>query len=236
MNLQELLDQTTNRLDELKEAPAYYSPEEITRALDRAQRFFCAATHGLERIANFTLSSATAFYSVLSHPTTPLTDYLVPLRVTVNGVRLRPRTLHDLAGENDAWSNTPGTPTMYQAKGCDFFAVSPQPTGTTTAVITYAALPAALDLTQPTVSTPEIPAEYHPSLPDGAIFFLKIKEGGQEFLNTLPGLDRFLDDTQQYGEYTTARSLAQQYDAMPYDLASFDRSRLMKPPRQRRGK
>jgi hypothetical protein len=63
-------------------------------------------------------------------------------------------------------------------------------------------------------------------LEDFAVWYLRFFEGGQEAQNTVRYLQRFLDDARKYAGFVRARNRAQNYDSYPFDLASFDRSRL----------
>jgi len=65
------------------------------------------------------------------------------------------------------------------------------------------------------------------ALADMTQHLARLKEGGQEFVNTLPLLSRFLDDADRLARFMRQRSLAQRYDNWPVDLALFDRSRLL---------
>jgi hypothetical protein len=210
------------RLDE-SATPTYWTLAEVKEALNKSVRFFALLTLCVERQASFNLSAATAFYAISSQ----LTDFLVPLRVTTSaGARLLPYKLHELNMESDTWRSTPGTPTKYAQAGYDLLAISGQPAGGgTSLLIRYAAAPATLS---GNTDAPEIPEEQHPCLIDYALYWLRLKEGGQELAKTLPHLGMFLDVAEKYGEFVRAKSKGQLYDAMPFDLKSFDRSRLMK--------
>jgi hypothetical protein len=127
--------------------------------------------------------------------------------------------------ENPAWRADAGSPTKYAQDGFDQLAITKQPASSQNLTITYAASPAVLTNNS---DVPEIPEEHHPCLIEFAIYWLRLKEGGQELQKTLPMLGSFLDSASKYGEFTRARSKAQMYDHQPFDLSSFDRSRLLK--------
>lgn len=203
--------------------PVYWELSEIKLALNKANRFFCLLTLCVERSASFNLTAAQAFYTVSSQ----LSDFLVPLRVTTSaGARLQPYTLHELNLESDTWRATAGTPTRYMQQGYDLFAISPQPAGAgTSLLIRYAASPAVMT---GNTDEPEIPEEQRPCLIDYALYWLRLKEGGQELAKTLPHLGAFLDVAQKHAAFVRAKSKGQLYDNQPFDLQSFDRSRLMK--------
>jgi hypothetical protein len=60
------------------------------------------------------------------------------------------------------------------------------------------------------------------------LFLLRAKEGGSEFLDTVPGLGRFLEAARQCGAAVRARSLSLRYDTLPVELELTDLSRLLK--------
>lgn len=222
MDLLTLKTRVIERLDE-PASPIYWTSSEIVEALNKANRFFCLLTLCVEHSAAFNLTAAQTFYTVSSQ----LSDFLVPLRVTTSaGARLNPYTQHELNLESDTWRATAGTPTRYMQQGYDLFAISPQPAGAgTSLLIRYAASPAVMTSNS---DEPEIPEEQRPCLIDYALYWLRLKEGGQELAKTLPHLGMFLDVAQKHAAFVRAKNKAQLYDARPFDLQSFDRSRLMK--------
>lgn len=218
MNLGDLQERLSERLDD--ESAVYYLSSHTIHALNVAQRLFALLTLCVERTANFSLSTST-YFNLLS---ASISDLIVPLRITLaNGARLVPTRIHDLDGLSDAWRAATGTPTHYVQEGHDALIVTPRPTGASLARITYAAVPAALALSG---DVPEIPEEHHPCLIDFAIWYLRLKEGGQEHAKTVDYLNRFLDDAEGFGDYVRARAKAQGYNRQPPDISLFDRSRL----------
>ncbi len=229
MDFQALQTRTIERLDEAG-TPVYWTLAEVKEALNKATRFFALLTLCVERSAAFNLTAATAFYTVSAQ----LSDFLVPLRVTTSaGVRLLPYTLHQLNLESDTWRATAGTPSKYAQAGYDLLAISGQPAGAgTSLLIRYAASPATLT---GNADEPEIPEEQRPCLIDYALYWLRLKEGGQELAKTLPHLGAFLDVAQKHAAFVRAKSKGQLYDNVPFDLQSFDRGRLMKLVLDRKG-
>ena len=222
MDFLDLQERTIERIGE-PSTPIYWTLAEVKEALNKATRFFALLTLCVERSASFSLSANTAFYT----PQTQLTDFLKPLRVTTSaGARLLPYTLDQLNKESDSWRTTTGTPAKYAQQGYDLLAVTPVPAGAgVTLTVRYAASPATLTANG---DEPEIPEEQRDCLIDYAIYWLRAKEGGQEFVKTLPKLGQFLDVAGKYADFVRAKSKAQLYDAMPLDLQGFDRSRLLK--------
>lgn len=220
MTLSEL---TIRLLERVDDDASYYTSAETTHALNVALRLFCLITLCVERTATFTLAAGQAFYRITESPIS-ITDFIVPLRVTVAGARVRPYTIHQLNLESSSWRSTAGTPAKYAQDGYEQFAITPQPSGGSTSLaLTYAAVPAALAISG---DTPEIPTEQQPLLIDFAIWWLRAKEGGAEFMGTNEFLNRFLDGAQKYAEFVRARSKSQLYDRQPPDISKFDRSRF----------
>lgn len=198
----------------------YWTPAEITHAINVAQRLWCLLTLCLERTVTYTLSTdGRAFYLISDQ----IDDYIVPLRITFNGVRLRSATIHSLDLRSRTWRVTPGDPTTFVQHGFDLLAITPQPTsGTPALTLTYAAEPAALVSDN---DVPDIAPDQQIHLEQFAFYFCRLKEGSQELANAVPVLNEFLDAATKYASFTRARSRAQMYDSYPFDLASFDRSR-----------
>ncbi len=73
---------------------------------------------------------------------------------------------------------------------------------------------------------PEIPPEQQVFLADGAMWYLRLKEGGAELQAAVKYLKRFLENAQDYQAFTHARSRAQAYDRVPPDLSTFDHARF----------
>jgi hypothetical protein len=229
LTLADLRRRLCERLDEVAGSPVFYASAEMNSALNKAQNLWALLTLCIERTASFTLTAATAFHTI----TTTISDYKLPLRVTLNGSRLQPNTLQQLDSLSETWFATAGTPTKYFAKGLDVLAVYPQSASQQTVSLTYAAQPA---LMVDDTDEPEIEALYHDALLDFAVYILRAKEGGAEFQNSLMYLDRFLTEAARRAEYIRSRSRAQNFDVLPFDLARFDKSRLVKMvlPNQRR--
>jgi hypothetical protein len=221
LTLADLKRRLCERLDEVPNSPVFYIAAEMRAALNKAQNLWALLTLSIERTASFSLAPASAFHSIRD----TLADYQVPLRVTLNGLRLLPATLQQLDGLSESWFSSPGTPTRYFAKGFEQLAVYPQPASPVQISITYAAQPA---LMVNDTDEPEIEALYHDALLDFAVYLLRAKEGGAEFQNALMYLDRFLTEAARRSQYIKSRSRAQNFDVLPFDLARFDKSRLIR--------
>ena len=225
MTLAQLRTRTLQRLDEDTTSPVYWSAQEIHAALNEAQRVFVFLTLCLEKTGTLALSAATTFY----HLRSTFSDFLLPLRVRVasTGAKVHPARLQELDALDSTWPSSAGTPVRYACLGFDFFAVYKQPAAPGTSLdVTYAHTPATLAADG---DTPEIPTEHHLTLIDYAIPRLRAKEGGQEFVKTLPLFGQFLDAASKMAAYVRARSLEARYDRLPFELSSYDRSRLIDP-------
>ena len=194
---------------------------EVLDALNEGLRFFCLLTLALETTVPFALTPGGTFY----HMRATYPDWLLPLRVKLtDGTRVRPARIEDLDALDSGWQNSPGTPSRYCALGFDFFVIYKQLAGAGIVWITYARAPVALASSS---DVPEIPEANHGDLVDYAIYKLRQKEGGGEFQKTLAYFNRFLDGAQRYGDYIRARNKDSGYDNEPFELARFDRSKLM---------
>lgn len=199
----------------------YYTENEIKHALNVAQRLFCLITLCIERTVSFSLTNAQTFYEIDGQ----ISDFIVPLRVSFSGARLKPYALHGLDMIDATWRVTAGaTPLRYAQEGFNMLAIHPTPaSGSNSLSIVYAAEPAELSAEG---DTPEIPSEQHIFLQDAAFWLLRLKEGGQELAAAVKYLKRFLEAAEHYQLFTRARSRAQSYDRYPPDLLTFDKSRF----------
>src|SRR6185503_1097475 len=219
MTLQDALDRITERLDE-ETTPIYWTSQEFVDALNYVLRLFALLTLWKEVTANFTLVASQCFHNILSHPSTPLADFIVPLRFTVGGKRLKTASVHQLNLLNPFWTVTPETavldltntlsivPEYYAVLGCDLLAVYPQDDAGVTARLTYAASPTPLSLSSLSAVL-DAPLAYHACCLDFAILVLMQKVGGQEFANEIPRLKVFLEEAGRLAGIVRTRMIAQ---------------------------
>jgi hypothetical protein len=201
----------------------FYPAAEITAALNEASRLFCLLTLGLEKTATWSVPAATTFTHMLG----VFSDWICPLRITdAAGAKIRPSRLEDLASLDSGWLNSPGAPYRYVAAGADFVGVYRQPAASGTVLtVTYAKADAALASAG---DAPATPAEYHPKYVDYAIYRLRQAEGAQEFQKALPLLGSFFDAAKHYAAYVRSRNLGSRYDKVPFEIESYDTSKLLK--------
>ena len=205
------------QIDDDATSPVSVATGEVLAAINEGQALAALLTLCFETTANFTLTSA-CFYQ----PRTALTDFLAPLRFTLGGSRIRPATIAEAEAENPAWQATAGAAARYVCLGFNFLIVTPQQAGT--ARMTYARTPTVLTSSG---STPELLEAYHQSLVDYGVYRVRLKEGSQGLERGLRRLNLFLDDMTRLGDWVRARSAAARYDVTPFELAKFDRSRLI---------
>lgn len=203
------------RIDDDPVTPISVSAAEVLAAVNEGYQLAALLTLCFEKTADFTLTDC--WYTVRD----TLTDFIVPLRLSVSGVRLRPSTLAELDALNPAWQATGGSAARYATLGCNLLAVTPQ--ARVTASFTYAYSPAALLSTD----TPLLPPAFHPDLVEFGVYRCRLKEGAQQLARGLGNLNTFLDSMTKLGDYMRARSLAARYDVQPMELKLFDRSKLV---------
>lgn len=204
------------------EIPTYYNSTAALDALNVAQRLFCLLTLCLETTGTLVVSSSTNWYKAL----TTFNDWLTPLRIRreSDGVKLEPARLSDLDALDPAWQAATGTVERYACLGFDLIATYRKPaSGTVNLTCTYAKSPAVM-----TSGSPEIPEEYHACLVDGALPILRAMEGAQELAKVLDRFDRFMAAAAKLGAYVRQRNLGLRYDRVPFELETFDRSKLVK--------
>jgi len=204
-------------------APTFYPASKIIDGLNEGYGFFVFLTLAIERTAPWVVAPNTTFHHLL--PVFP--DWIVPLRIaTASGARVRFSFLADLAARDSQWLVSPGYQvSRYTFQGSDLIGVYQQPTAPQTLTVTYAAGPAPLT---DDASVPEIPVEYHPALVAYAIYYLRQVEGAQEFGKALKYFQEFLEAAGKHGAYVRSRNLGCKYDTVPFELASFDHSHLLK--------
>lgn len=218
MNLGTLSTRTLTRLDEVSTNPEFYGS--AVSAINWAQRMFVLLSLPLETTATFDLTAVTTWY----HARDQFTDWLLPLRVDFDGTKVRPATLAQLDDLDAAWQAKPGNPERYAHLGLDLLALYKQVGDADTLSLTYARGPVPLVAA---ADTPEIPEEYHPLLIDGAIVYLRMVEGGQEFAKVQPLLGEFLSGARKLGNYVRQRSKDLRYDSFPVELTKLDLSRVL---------
>lgn len=221
MDLTALQTRTLERLDDT--GGVYYLTSEVTSALNKAQRLYCFLTHCLERTATFDLTADQFAYNLKDD--VDFATFLLPLRVTCDGRRVQPKTIHQLDTRNSRWRLKRGTPADYAMLGFDSLFTYPTPDAPgASLVVTFVAEPVALSSGS---ETPEIFEEDHPALIDYAIYWLRAKEGGLEFQNTMQYLKRFIMTVGQRAESQRAQGMAQRFDRITtFDLKSADLSNL----------
>lgn len=198
----------------------YYTPGELTHSLNFMQRLYVLLTLAIERTVSFPLTNGITFYEIDS----VLSDFIAPLRITFEGVRLRPMTLHSLNMLDGLWRLRTGPATHYVQEGMNLLGIYPTPaSGVNALSLTYAAEPSEMVLDS---DFPEIASEQQIFLQDGAYYLSRLKEGGAEAAGGVRYFKRFLEAAQHYGSFVRARSRAQLYDRTPFDLSSFDKSRF----------
>lgn len=217
VTLAELQTELLRRAGEDPAAPVYFTAARATAALNWAQRLFVMATRCLETEGPMSTAGGPWL-----HLRASFADYLCLLRVEVNGARLRPARVADLAALDSSYETTAGDVTRYAHAGADSILFYKQ--ASVTATVTYARLPATLSSAG---ASPEIPAEYHPLLVDAGLVFLRLAEGGQEFAKVRAGLAAFVAGAEQLAAYVEKRSLDQRYDPRPLELKRLDLSRLI---------
>jgi hypothetical protein len=225
----EISDRILARIDDSATTPRSITPDpnspvpdEILRAINEGQELAAWLTLCLETTASLTLTANGTFYLLRSQ----LPDFLVPLRLMGPNGRIRPATISDLDALNpswQAWPLTAGEQQRYFTLGFSFFGTAPQPVDDQACTLTYAKAPALLVGD----AFPEIPEAYHLDLVDYGIYRTKLKEGAQSLERGMKHLNRFLDRMTQLGDYVRARSRAARYDVLPFEMALFDRSRLV---------
>lgn len=220
MQLSDMRNRVSQRLNE-GGSPVFYPAAEITAALNEALRFFCLLTLGLEKTASWTVTAGT----VWQHMLTVFADWITVLRITdSSGAKVRPATLEELAALDPGWVSSPGTIQRYVSVGADFIGLYQQSVADQTLQVTYARAAAALVLD---TDVPEIPEEYHPDLVGYAVYRCRQVEGGAEFQKSLRFLQSFLAGAEHYAAYVRSRNIGPRYDKVPFELASFDRSKLL---------
>lgn len=219
MTLADLKSRALKGVDEDAAAPVYYTGSEVATALSDAQEMFVLLTLCLEATGTVTVTST--WTQIL----TTLPYFLAPLRIRRAAGKLRPVTLMDLDARTRDWQAATGSPDRYAFLGFELLAVHPTP-ASEALTVTYAKSPVRL---AGDGDTPEIRAEYHEALVDGAIPLLRMKEGAQEMASSIHRFERFLRAIAECGAKTRARYAAAQYDRLPAEIRLADLSAIIRP-------
>jgi hypothetical protein len=149
-------------------------------------------------------------------------DWITVLRITDSaGAAVRLATLAELNSLDPNWIASTGSPARYVSLGADLIGVY----GTSgTLKVVYARAPVSLAADG---DVPEIPAEYHPHLIEFAIYRCRQIEGAQEFAKSLKYFAAFMDGADRYAKFVRARNVGARYDKVPFELRSFDRSKIL---------
>jgi hypothetical protein len=222
MNLSQMYGLVSARLNEaFPIGPTFFPTLEIVAALNEADRCFTLLTLALEVTSPWAPTAGQTF----THMLTPFPDWLVPLRIAnPAGAKVRPARLSYLWSLDSQWPNARGPAQRYAAQGADLVALYPTPVAPAPLSVTYARAPVAMVNDS---DTPETPVQWHPLYVGYAVYRLRQVEGGDPWRSTLPLLAEFLDGCQEYGNYMRARNVAAGYDQIPFEMASYDRSRLV---------
>lgn len=196
------------------------TPLEVLRAINEGQDLAALLTLFLEVRATWTIPPATTYLNVRGY----FADYIAPLRLTVNGQRMRPNTLKELDAREDNWEDLMGeNPTRYCALGFNLMAITPQFWGgPLDAQFTYAAAP----LQMVDDAFPQLPEEFHQSLVDYGIYRIRLKEGAQGLSRAMVNFGRFMSEMRILGDFVRAKSRAANYDTLPFELALYERDAL----------
>lgn len=211
MTFGDLKSRTLKRLDQDPVAGGYFSVAEVGRALNRGQRIFAFLTLCLEDVVSFPLTPGTSFQHMLN----TYADWIVPVRITCSGARVKPTTLADLYAYDDSWRTAAGSPTHYGCLGFDLLFTRGS-SGTLS--ITYARMPATMSAD---ADEPEIIEAFTPALIDYAIWRVRSKQGGQEFGKTAEYFSRFIEATKLAGRDVMKRAIAAGNDRLPFDLSRY---------------
>ncbi len=199
-----------------------YPAANVLSALNEAQRFFALLTLCLETTATFPLAAQTAFYLIDA----TVSNWLRPRRVlNSRGDRLRPASFSVLDALDTNWQFAPGLPARYAQRGFNLLAIYPQPPVADALTVTFAQSPAPL--VNPTDAT-AIPEASAFALANYAAYALRQPEGGQEFQKFVGYFNDFLDEAQRVQALVKERNLDFGYERMPFELANFDRSSLLR--------
>lgn len=220
MTASELISRVLKGVNEDATTPVYYSRGEVMSALSDVQEMFVLLTLCLETTGTLTVSST------WTRAMDTFSDFLCPLRIRRAGGKVRPATLKDLDARDRSWQAATGAPTHYAMCGFELLATYPTTATSEALAVTYARCPVRLAAD---ADVPEIRAEYHEALVDGAIPILRVKEGAQELGSSLHRFRRFLDAAKDCGEKTRAKYAAAQYDRLPPEIRMADLSAITKP-------
>lgn len=253
MTVSDLQTRTLERLDEDPAKPVFYTASDTLAAINLMQRIYAFLTLCLETARPVPLTPGLQWYTREQF----FTDMIVILRCGLQTAgstgnnstiglpefdavefsdlqtvlaasltpKLAPATFDEMAALDSSWVGRAGTPTQYNAAGFGLLVFDKAPDAAYAAYVTYARMPVPL---VKGTDAPEIPEPDHQALIDGAVGFLRIREGGQELANDATGIQSFFAAVSRRADQTRTRSLGQRYDRLPPEIGKFDLSRLLR--------
>lgn len=219
----ELTNRLLTRLGDNPASPKYFRQADALAAIREAQELFVLLTLCLEAETPIAISPGVFEYDAMA----ARADWLVCLSLTrgVDGKKVRPSTLGEVAAKNSQWQATADVgPERYAVAGFSKLFVTPQPVALGTLTAVYARGPVTLTLG----GSAEIPEERQPCLLDYAQVRLRMSQGAQLLAADLSLLKSFFAEVEAAAAMVRERSKDRRYDVLPAEVRMPDWSRMEK--------
>ena len=188
-----------------------YSNGEIDAAINEGLQLFAFLTLCLQTTATLTLTAGPVYTRADLLPA----DYLVPLRLTFGGAKIRPARMADLDALNMSWPSATGNTPLRYLSLADTLRLYPSPATEASVQLTYAQ---AAPVLTADYHVPVIPDFHHAALADYGTYRLLMPQGGAMLAKALGHLKPFTESAVSVAALMRARGIQEDYDTQPYEL------------------
>lgn len=191
----------------------YISDTDANNAIAMALRIFCFLTLCSEATGNLTIQPGESHTLILS----TLPNFILPLRVTIDGVLIYRSSLERIEALASGWRNDPAPPERYAMIGANAIAIQPIQSSITTATVNYARFAPVLANDN---DVPDIPNEDHDFIAEGAAAIVAgTKLGGQGDASARQRLESFFTGIKRRAGSVRERNKMNRYEALPAEVS-----------------
>lgn len=190
MTLSEIRGDVFRRLGVPSDGSGYYTAAEVTAAINRALSLFSTISLSSVRTQDFSVSPA----ALLINPVATDPMFLLPLNAYCSG-EMSMGTLRDVQARDPRfWTARPADPEVFVPLAPTAILLYPAPALGTTISIRYARVAPTLSSAS---DVPDVPAEFHAALADGAAVLCRAKVGYQGDTRSRIEWGRFMEAAQR---------------------------------------
>lgn len=219
MNLDELISVLTNLLDE---DGVRRTEADLTTSLNNSYHTIAVVTQACEHTKTFTYNGDQHFQFLSG-------DFFVPVNVHFDGTRLYPQRIADFDLLSSSWMSDDASTPIYYATMCSLkqypeLWLYPRPSANGTIRMTYAQIPAPMQLGS---DTPLFPREHHGVIIWWAYAWELLKERGYLLAGkAFQTLLRFIEEANRLQQYIYRRTPDRDWITAPWDIEAVKRKLL----------